>query len=153
MVATRSQKSDKERSPEQQEDDIPEHVRRVKEKLEKETGKKYRYQPAKKDMPSVGELLKHGAPGAKPPTFQQNLKNAILLATLFGLSLFVFHHAVLKHPSTRKPYKLPHQKRAEAAARTKEHADHVVVLDAEHVVPVSTAEETAPEEEKGTAEL
>lgn len=166
MVTTRSQQS-KERSPaaneQQQQDEIPEHIRNVKEKLERETGKKYRYQPAKKDMPSVGDLLKHGAPGAKPPTFRQSLKSAVMLATLFGLSLFVFHHAVLKRPSKRKPYKLPYQKRAEAAARKREQgaADRVVFDDvntAENAVPVEktgasspAAEETAPEEEEKEA--
>ena len=86
---------------------IPEIVLKVKERLERETGKTYRYQPGKKDMPSVGELLKHGAPGATPPSFQQSLKNAIMLAAVFSLSLFIFHHAVLTRPSTRIPYKLP----------------------------------------------
>jgi len=71
MVTTRSQS--KERTEE-----IPEDVRKIKEKLEKETGKKYRYQPGKKDMPSVGDLLKYGAPGQKPPTWKESFQTAML---------------------------------------------------------------------------
>lgn len=41
-------------------DDVPEDVRRTKEKLERKTGKKYKYRSPKKDLPSVGELLKMG---------------------------------------------------------------------------------------------
>jgi hypothetical protein len=110
---------------------MPEVVRKVKERLEKETGKTYRYQPGKKDMPSVGELLKHGAPGATPPSFQQSLKNAIMLAALFSLSLFIFHHTVLTRPSTRIPYKLPRrapQRMDKNAGNVKERRMHVEPL-------------------------
>ena len=106
--------------PVSNDEEIPEHIRKVKEKLEKKTGKKYRYQPGKKDMPSVPDLLKYGAPGAKPPTFREKVKTAVMFAALFALTLFVYHHAVLTRPSKRQPYKLPPQKRAESAARMKE---------------------------------
>jgi len=75
---------------------IPEDVLRVKEKLEAKTGKKYKYRPAKKDLPSVGELLKQG--NSKPLSFKESIGYAVGLAALFAISLFLFHHLVLTRP-------------------------------------------------------
>ena len=80
----------------EEDEDIPEDVLEVKKKLEAKTGKKYRYRPAKKDLPSVGELLKQGS--SKPPTLKESIFYAVALAALFGISLFIFHHLVLTRP-------------------------------------------------------
>ena len=128
-----------------EEEEIPETVRRVKERLEKETGKTYRYRAGKKDLPSVGDLLKDGVPGAKPPTFREKLKMALLFAALFALSLFVYHHAVLTRPSRRKHYKLPRQKLAEASARMKESIVKVDPMTAKESDTVDNTNEATTE--------
>lgn len=95
-----------------EEDDIPDDVKAVKEKLERETGKKYRYRDPKKDLPSVAELLRQGS--GKPWTWKEKITYSVALAFLFGITLFIFHHVVLV-PSYkaklegrgRKPYTLP----------------------------------------------
>ena len=129
----------------EEEEEIPETVRRVKERLEKETGKTYRYRAGKKDLPSVGDLLKDGAPGAQPPTFREKLKMALLFAALFALSLFVYHHAVLTRPSRRKQYKLPRQKLAEASARMKESIVKVDPITAKESDTVDNTNEATTE--------
>jgi hypothetical protein len=89
------------RKPEFVDDDekIPQDVKRLKQKLEAETGKKYRYRPAKKDLPGVGELLKESAIKDGPKTWKETVGYAVVFAFLFALSLFLFHHAVLNKPS------------------------------------------------------
>jgi hypothetical protein len=94
-------------------DDMPEDVKKVKDKLERETGKKYRYRPAAKDFPPVPELLKHGS--GRPLTWKETIGYPALLALLFALTLLLFHHAVLvpAHKAKlagkpwRQPYTLP----------------------------------------------
>ena len=93
-------------------EDIPEDVKAVKEKLERETGKKYRYRPSKKDLPSVSELLQQGS--GKPLTWKESIIYPVILAVVFGISLFIFHHLVLvpSHKAKlegrgRKAYSLP----------------------------------------------
>jgi len=167
MVTTRSQSQERDgpavtssasQEKEEREDDdegIPENVRKAKEKLEKKTGKKYRYRPAKKDLPSVGDLLKHGVPGKEkqPSSWKESVKTALLLAVVFALSLLVFHHTVLSKPSNRKAFKLPNQKRAEAAMKNQQQQQQaqqeVVVPVEEKVVPLAV-EETEQEEEAAT---
>jgi hypothetical protein len=97
-------------------DDMPEDVKKVKDKLERETGKKYRYRPAAKDFPPVPELLKHGS--GRPLTWKETIGYPALLALLFALTLLLFHHAVLvpAHKAKlagkpwRQPYTLPKMK-------------------------------------------
>lgn len=89
----------RQRKPQYEDDDkLPEDVRRVKEKLEAKTGKKYRYRPAKKDLPGVGDLLKESAMDG-PKSWKESVGYAVLFAFLFATSLFAFHHAVLTKPS------------------------------------------------------
>ena len=96
---------------------IPEDVLKVKEKLEAETGKKYKYRTPKKDLPSVGELLRHGVPGqeTKQKTWVETVGYPVLLALVFALSLLAFHHLVLTNErlpsSKRKAAKLQQQRR------------------------------------------
>lgn len=70
-------------------DEIPEDVQEFKEKLEKETGKKYRYRTPKKDLPSVGDLLKHGH--GEPATFMDDTGFFLFLMGLFFVTLYMFH--------------------------------------------------------------
>ena len=79
--------------------------------MEKETGKKYKYRPAKKDLPSVEYLLKHGVPGQEIhlKTWVEVFGYPVILALVFAMSLFVFHHAVLtnKHFTSKPKRTLP----------------------------------------------
>lgn len=150
-AVTGSSASQEREERENDDEDIPENVLKAKEKLEKETGKKYRYRPAKKDLPSVGDLLKHGVPGKEnqPSSWKESVKTALLLAVVFALSLLVFHHTILSKPSNRKAFKLPNQKRAEAAMKNQQQQQQaqqeVVAPEKEKVVPLEL-EETEPEE-------
>jgi hypothetical protein len=91
----------RQRKPQEDDDeDMPEDVRKVKEKLEAKTGKKYRYRPAEKDLPGVRELLKLSVTEG-PKTWKETIGYPVALALIFALSLFVFHHAVLTKPSPR----------------------------------------------------
>lgn len=92
-----------------------------------------------------------------------------MLATIFGLSLLIFHHTVLVRHSKREPFKLPKQKRAEAAAKmNQQQKQHPTAENAvpkvETVVPqmeqkgeeteeTETAKEKEPESEKADREL
>jgi hypothetical protein len=93
---------------------IPEDILEYKKKLEAKTGKKYKYRPAKNDLPSVGELLKHGGvPGQQPPddrtkkTWKETLGLPVALAIVFALNLFMVHYFILSRSSNVKPLKLP----------------------------------------------
>jgi hypothetical protein len=100
--------------PEDDDQNIPEDVRKVKEKLEKETGKKYRYRPKDEvNRPSVPSLLTYGT--GRPLTWTETILYPTALALLFAVTLIIFHHTVLV-PSRnarlagkpwREPYKLP----------------------------------------------
>lgn len=91
---------------------MPEDVKKYKEKLEKETGKKYRYRP-KDEVPSVPTLLTYGT--GRPLTWSETILYPTVLALLFAVTLIIFHHTVLV-PSRnarlagkpwREPYKIP----------------------------------------------
>lgn len=64
----------------------------LQEKLERETGKKYKYRAAKKDMPSISHMLAHGAPGDedRPRTWLELIGYPALLVFLFCASLAIF---------------------------------------------------------------
>ena len=79
--------------------EMPENVRKIKEKLEAETGKKYRYRPAKMDLPGVGALLQQGAIKDRPKTWQQTVGSSILLTAAFCLTFVAYYHLVLSKPS------------------------------------------------------
>jgi hypothetical protein len=90
-------------------DTIPSDILELKERLERETGKKYKYRPANKDLPPVSHLLRYGVPGQErkgPTSWKETVGGPILLAAVFGLSLLIFHYTVLSHPSNRVPYTL-----------------------------------------------
>lgn len=64
-------------------------------------------------LPGVRELLLHGAGGeddGKPKTWWQTLKEPLLLAAVFAISLFIFHHTVLTRPRRVAPFTLPQYK-------------------------------------------
>ena len=62
-------------------------------------------------LPSVSDLLKYGTgKEEKPKTFWESLKEPLLLALLFAVTLFIFHNLVLTRPRTVKPYVLPQYK-------------------------------------------
>lgn len=90
-------------------DEIPSDVLKVKERLERETGKKYRYRPANTDIRSVSELLSHGVPGVErkkgPKTWKETILGPLLIALAFAITLIIYHFTVLRHPSNRVPYK------------------------------------------------
>jgi hypothetical protein len=75
--------------------DMPEGVAEYKARLEAETGKQYKYRPAKKDLPGIGHMLVHGAPesAGKPMTWAATIGYPLVLAITFGISLLIFHHA------------------------------------------------------------
>eukprot|EP00977_Amphora_coffeiformis_P025605 scaffold20763_cov175-Amphora_coffeaeformis.AAC.1 len=77
---------------EQDDPDMPEDLRAYKEKLERETGKKYKYRAPKKDLPSIGDMLAYGAPGDedRPRTWLELIGYPALLVFLFCLSLYAF---------------------------------------------------------------
>lgn len=84
--------------------DMPEDIRAYKEKLERETGKKYRYRAPKKDLPSINHMLAHGAPGDenRPRTWLELIGYPAALVLLFCLSLYVFW---LVNPIENSKYK------------------------------------------------
>lgn len=84
--------------------DMPEDIRAYKEKLERETGKKYRYRAPKKDLPSINHMLAHGAPGdeSRPRTWLELIGYPAALVLLFCLSLYVFW---LVNPIENSKYK------------------------------------------------
>ena len=66
-------------------------------------------------LPSIQELLLKGADGEKgkdkkPKTVWQTFKEPILLAAVFAVSLFIFHHVVMTKPRSRPPFVLPQHK-------------------------------------------
>jgi hypothetical protein len=75
--------------------DIPADMAEAKAKLEAETGKKYKYRKPKRDLPSVGHMLAHGAPGreGKPDSWTQIIGYPVALAIIFGISLLIFNNA------------------------------------------------------------
>ena len=87
-------------------DEIPPEVLKIKEKLERETGKKFKYRPREKDLPPVAELIKYGVPGKelKPQTWKEMLLLPLLFAGFFALTLFIYHHTVLKYPPRIPPF-------------------------------------------------
>jgi hypothetical protein len=109
--------------------DIPEDVAAAKAKLEAETGKTYKYRKPKKDMPSIGHMLSHGAPESegKPKTWSQIIGYPLVLAIIFGISLLIFHHAPHSKskgrthfiPNAEKKARLPHRPIVEAAQEAK----------------------------------
>ena len=72
--------------------DMPEDIRAYKEKLERETGKKYKYRAAKKDLPPIGDMLARGAPGDedRPRTWLELIGYPAVLVLLFCLSFYIF---------------------------------------------------------------
>lgn len=72
--------------------DIPEDVLEYKQKLERETGKKYKYRAPKKDLPSINHMLAHGAPEeeGRPRTWLELVGYPILMLALFCLSFAIF---------------------------------------------------------------
>ena len=72
--------------------DMPEDVRAYKEKLERETGKKYKYRAPKKDLPSINHMLAHGAPGDenRPRTWLELIGYPAALVLLFCISFAIF---------------------------------------------------------------
>ena len=73
-------------------DDLPEDIRAYKEKLERETGKKYKYRAPKKDLPSISHMLAHGAPGDenRPRTWLELIGYPALMVALFCLTFCIF---------------------------------------------------------------
>jgi hypothetical protein len=111
-------------------DKIPDDVRAVKDKLEAETGKTYRYRPAKKDLPSISDMLVHGSPESqgRPRTWTETIGYPVALAAIFLISLLIFHHAPHSQ-SKRNKFVLPKmQKRppgnAATAAQTSSRTDN-----------------------------
>jgi hypothetical protein len=88
--------------------DIPADIAEAKAKLEAETGKKYKYRKPKRDLPSVGHMLAHGAPGreGKPDSWLQIIGYPVVLAILFGISLLIFHHAPHSKSKGRKHFEI-----------------------------------------------
>ena len=78
------------------EPEMPEDIRIAKEKREKETGKKYKYRPSKKDMPSISHMLAHGAPESegRPRTWLELIGYPLLLALLFFITFIIFMNVV-----------------------------------------------------------
>jgi hypothetical protein len=109
--------------------DIPEEMAAAKAKLEAETGKKYKYRKPKRDLPSVGHMLAHGAPESegKPDSWAQIIGYPVALAIIFGISLLIFHHAPhsksvgRKHfeINAAKKHRLPHRPVMQAAQEEK----------------------------------
>ena len=83
---------DETKAEEQDADDMPDDVREYKEKLERETGKKYKYRTPKKDLPSINDMLAYGAPGDenRPRTWLELIGYPALLVLLFCVSLSIF---------------------------------------------------------------
>lgn len=73
-------------------DDMPQDIREYKEKLERETGKKYKYRAPKKDLPSINHMLAHGAPGDenRPRTWLELIGYPALMVFLFCLTFSIF---------------------------------------------------------------
>lgn len=88
---TTTPKADDDKAP-AADDDMPEDIRAYKEKLERETGKKYKYRAPKKDLPSINHMLAHGAPGDenRPRTWLELIGYPAIMVFLFCLSLSIF---------------------------------------------------------------
>lgn len=88
--------------------DIPEEMMEAKAQLEAETGKKYKYRKPKRDLPSVGHMLAHGAPESegKPDSWSQIIGYPVALAIIFGISLLIFHHAPHSKSVGRKHFEI-----------------------------------------------
>jgi hypothetical protein len=93
--------------------DIPEDIAAAKAKLEEETGKKYKYRKAKRDMPSIGDMLAHGAPESqgKPASWAKTIGYPVALALIFGISLLIFHHAPHSKSKGRKHFAINAKKK------------------------------------------
>lgn len=104
--------ANKGKAPVTKSEDIPEDVKEMKEALEKETGKKYRYRKPKSDMPSIQHMLVHGPPGkeGKQKTFLDMVAFPLILLVLFVISLFIFLNAPHAN-SKRNKHVLPKQNR------------------------------------------
>mmetsp|Transcript_41007 Transcript_41007/g.85366 ORF Transcript_41007/g.85366 Transcript_41007/m.85366 type:complete len:166 (-) Transcript_41007:313-810(-) len=77
----------------QEEEDMPEHIRVVKEKWERENpGKRYKYKKGKKDMPTISDMLAHGSPEKKAGTMSwlELILYPTVLALLFFASFSIF---------------------------------------------------------------
>lgn len=127
------------------EKDMPEDIRKAKAKLEAKTGKKYKYRPPEKDLPSVKDIIAIDA--AKKKTFWEAVQFPALLVILFMVSLHLFVKYV---PPSDKVYKLPMSKRrAMQMQQAKQQAANVVP---EHLVNIKPGEMKVRISEPVTAE-
>lgn len=86
------EKSTEDNKKNENEEDMPEDVRLYKEKLERETGKSYKYRAPKKDLPSISHMLAHGAPEdeGRPRTWLESIGYPLILVILFCVSFAIF---------------------------------------------------------------
>jgi len=133
---------------------MPADIAAQKAKLEKETGKKYKYRPAKKDLPNISHMLAHGAPETqgKPKSWTQLVGYPLLLALTFLVSLLIFHHAP-HSKSVGKSHALPKMGGAKRPISTRQRRQPgmQIVQEAEKVdtyPPVETLSDEAVKEPK-----
>jgi hypothetical protein len=74
-----------------QDDEIPENVRILKEKWEKENpGKTYSYRKARNEMPTISDMLVHGAPESPETTTKEYIAYFVGFTLLFAASFAIF---------------------------------------------------------------
>lgn len=92
-------------------EEMPPDVAKAKAQLEAKTGKKYRYQKAKREMPSIPHMLAHGAPESegKPKTWFDLFAFPAALAIAFAVSFLIFIHIPFDY--SKKKFTLPKAQR------------------------------------------
>jgi hypothetical protein len=86
-TATEESKPENPMNPE-----MPEEIRLLKEKKERETGKKYKYRAPKSDIPSIPHMLAYGAPEDenRPRSWLELIGYPLALILLFVVTLHIF---------------------------------------------------------------
>lgn len=107
MTSSKNDKIKSRKAKASEDDEIPEDIARTKAKLEMETGKKYKYRPARKDLPSITHMLAHGAPESegKPKTWLQLIGYPLALVIVFVISFATFQMAPHELSVGRKIHK------------------------------------------------
>jgi len=97
------------------EEELPPDLAEAKAKLESKTGKKFRYQKAKKEMPGIPHMLLHGAPEdeGKERTWLDTFVYPAILAVLFFVTFLLFMRFAPMHRA--KTFTLPTRRNMGAA--------------------------------------
>jgi hypothetical protein len=82
--------------PSSEAEDIPEDILKMKEELEKKTGKKHTYREPRQDIKT---LLLIGAVQDEPQTLWDAIKLGLGMGALFVVSFFVYYVLFFQYPS------------------------------------------------------